>query len=98
MKILRICIYKCIQFCNITKDDVTKKMRDFQKVILPLSRNAVKTNVLLKMSSKLFCAQSGSSIVFVDGIQIGMTNVTTLTMMSAMGVLTRTRENNAYIK
>jgi hypothetical protein len=73
-------------------------MRDFQKVILPLSRNAVKTNVLLKMSSKLFCAQSGSSIVFVDGIQIGMTNVTTLTMMSAMGVLTRTRENNAYIK
>jgi hypothetical protein len=98
MKILRICIYKCIQFCNITKDDVTKKMRDFQKVILPLPRNAVKTNVLLKMSSKLFCAQSGSSIVFVDGIQIGMTNVTTLTMMSAMGVLTRTRENNAYIK
>ncbi len=54
--------------------------------------------VVLKMSRKMFLVQSGNSVVLVEGIQIRITNVTTLTMMATIRIVTRARKNNAYIK
>jgi hypothetical protein len=50
------------------------------------------------MSSKIFCAESGNSIVLVDVIQIKIANVTRLTMTASIDVVTSARKNNAYIK
>jgi predicted transposase YbfD/YdcC len=46
----------------------------------------------------MFLVQSGNSIVVVDGLQIKIINVTTLTMTATIRVVTRARKNNAYIK
>jgi hypothetical protein len=50
------------------------------------------------MSRKIYFVQSGNSIVLVDGIEIKIINVTTLTMPTTIRIVTRARKNNAYIK
>ena len=56
------------------------------------------TFALYKVSSEVFHTQSENSIVFVDDIEIKITNMTTLTMTPSIGVATNAREKNAYIK
>ena len=53
----------------------------------------------LKMSNKIVaCSIRKQHRVLVDSIEIKITNVTKLTMTVTIDIVTKAKENNAYIK
>ena len=52
----------------------------------------------LEISSEILHVLPENRVVLVDVIEIRITNVTSLTVKATIGVVTRERGNNAYIK